>query len=268
MSAPPAAAAFSQRVVFIRHGESENNTLLVALDGDRALFATKRSPDAPLTDRGVKQAQCVARRVAAEYADATMIMSSYMHRALRTADAVRAALSDVGNTCPVRVHRDLHEIGGHRGMNSDGDIVGTPGRTSADVQAEFPSFTLAEFDDCAGGWWKSTGKEDDAHGEARAHALVALLAQEAKSHNAGPIVVITHGDFFRYCMRALEQHGAVPAAQEPYQLSNTSVSEMLLCGRCNDDGVAWELGTVPVVNCSRHAHEVGVLDTTPYIVNI
>jgi broad specificity phosphatase PhoE len=254
------ARPFAQQVVFIRHGESKNNTLWVDLGGDRAAWDRQRYADAPLTDRGALQADVVAARIAKEYAAASLILTSYMHRALRTADAVQQALQrDAGNRCPVRVHRDLHEFGGHHVMDDAGAKVGTPGRTAGDVVAEFPAFAVDAADGCEDGWWKSAGEELPEGGMVRGRALVALLAAEAAAGNAGPVVVITHADFFRYCMKALEDCGAVPVAAERYALTNTSVTLLELAGRVADGAVAWDVGAIPVCNCAAHTADIGVL---------
>jgi broad specificity phosphatase PhoE len=254
-------------VVFIRHGESENNVLNHKLgpEGEK-LFDTQRVADASLTARGIEQANIVASRVSKEFPNTRLVLTSYMHRSLRTADAVHTALvmGQTGSDCLVRVHRDLHEIGGHYTNTPEGKKVGSPGRTSSDVQEEFPHFQLMADEGCENGWWKSTTKEGSSSSTRRAEALVDMLAREAATGAAGPVVIITHGDFFRYCMRAMELRGILKGGLEKWSLRNTAMTALLMTGESDAEtaDVKWKSVKVLVRNCINHMDTVGFLPTT------
>ena len=176
--APPAkVVARPPWIYFVRHGESVNNTLMAELHHDRKAFELKRQEDAPLTAAGEMQVDAVGRRMQDEIAkdcggvaggerlhhpphekeegDGILIVTSYFHRALKTAAAIQKYLPNAR----VEVWRDVHEVGGHyrrlpgplMGHHHDdgsGAATSTPhyvasaGRSATAVADEFPHFAI------------------------------------------------------------------------------------------------------------------------------
>ena len=233
------------RIVFVRHAESTNNQLFVDLDLDRAEFDRRRHSDAPLTERGVEQVTLAGKRVAELYPEARLVKTSYFHRALRTAQAVATALKDAakdaagdestlfsGPGADVVVVRDLHEVGGHYHLDAaSGKHVGTPGRTAAAVQEEFPGFRCRAEDACDAGWWHGPTKESRSQANERALRVLALFRSMAAAAAAGKghaiAVVITHGDFYRTFMDEALKIGALVGRAEPVTLlDNAGITEL------------------------------------------
>ena len=194
------------KVYFVRHAQSVNNVLPGDLGSDE--FEARRHPDAPLTDRGVAQTVVAAKQVVEMVPEATLILTSYLSRALRTAAVIadeyhakREADETSEPSTPqvvVRVCRDIHEVGGsyYRNVETKSDI-GTPGTTSKDVLAAFPAFTFRDGEDCSAGWWRSDKREKRVDAEERAMDLYYILCNEFAKGIHKSVVVVTHGDFFR-----------------------------------------------------------------------
>lgn len=241
-------------VTLVRHSESTNNTLAASCSNDRSKFETGRSADPALTDRGVLQAERVGARIADENADASVILTSFLHRALRTAAAIELAFeARHGRRPQVIVERDFHEAGGHYRAGADDDasqkcatpskvasdgsdvyagpglrFVGTPGRTAKQVTDEFPTFQVRPEQLCESGWWRYEGKEPVASSKRRARDVWQRLAEYAREGHQS-IVVVTHGHL--YALMMLEavaagwlrhDHPAVDALQ------NTGVTRVRL----------------------------------------
>ena len=247
-------------VSIVRHSESVNN-ILAAEIGDkrtaeqRTAFETRRSSDAPLTDRGVAQAERAGQRIAAENgADATLIIASYFHRALRTALAVEQATKQLHPDSKVKVlvDRDFHEGGGmyktvlkERDVGQDDDDdggaaavtdamlerVGFPGRTVKDVAEEFPSFTFTPNQSCENGWWHSSAKETAEETAVRALFLWHRLAQIARTGEHQSIVVVTHGHLYALMMKVAGERGYFNkdgAAPRNDPLNNTGITRFVV----------------------------------------
>jgi broad specificity phosphatase PhoE len=264
-------------VTFVRHSESVNNTLWEGMTRP-ADFELHRHSDAPLTERGVQQAELVGERVAEENGiDATLIFTSYFHRALRTARAIETAVKARHPDSAVRVivDRDFHEVGGHYHTRADAEnsddaaspppssdadtsatgepssaaaspapprrvsYVGTPGRTSADVAAEFPTFHVTAGQGCETGWWKGSSKETLVEARARALRVWSKLASIASEGKHASVIVITHGHFYAVMMAEALRLGsfsnwAPPVDKTRLSLQNTGVTRVLVRIRPND----------------------------------
>ena len=171
-------------IVLIRHGETPLNAARVL-----------QPADTPLSDKGLEQAQAVARRLAASRPAPLALLSSDMPRALQTAQAIAASTG-----LPMRTTQLLHE-------RNFGDLRGRP----YDSLGYDP---LATDDAPPGG-------ESVAEFEARvAQAFDEILALRAALD--GDLVVVTHGLVIRTLLARhalLPEGGIVPAS-----LGNTSVT--------------------------------------------
>lgn len=217
------------QVLFIRHGESENNTLhdqlRAELPRDLAtadrLFRERRSYDPPLTPTGAKQVTAVAQRVLEECKGDGLreIWVSYLRRALDTAAAIHEAVPDA----EVLVMDDIHEVGGSYCWDAaTGAFTGVPGTTPTQIRNTFPTFQVASRStDDAGrgddeGWYTLPSKEPHSVAADRCDALIdrlelrCLALVDASTHGNNHaetarlcLAVITHGDFFKVLMKRL-----------------------------------------------------------------
>jgi broad specificity phosphatase PhoE len=92
-------------IIFLRHGESVGN----------AESRWQGQADFPLTDKGRKQAQALAKRWKAEGRSFDRIISSPLERARITAETVASALDLTVETDPIWMERNIGEIAGMTG---------------------------------------------------------------------------------------------------------------------------------------------------------
>lgn len=91
------------QLLFIRHGQSQNNHRFAASGDD-----TGRSPDPDLTELGHRQAEALARRITdGSYPAVTHLYSSLMRRTIQTATPIADALD-----LPIVARLDSYEIPG------------------------------------------------------------------------------------------------------------------------------------------------------------
>ncbi|HOG48201.1 MAG TPA: histidine phosphatase family protein [Anaerolineae bacterium] len=186
----------------IRHGQSTNN----ALAGE-----TNRTCDPELTETGGRQAALLAAYLAHgalpefEYGMAatcreagcgiTRLFVSPMRRALQTAQPVAQALG-----LQPEVWVELHEHGGvFLDHGPEIGVVGYPGLTRAEMEAQFPGYVLPQEVGLRG-WWAG-GREDRTGCDARAARVAATLRSWATRDER--IALISHGDFLDALLKAL-----------------------------------------------------------------
>lgn len=171
-------------LLLIRHGET-------ALNVARVL----QPAATPLGERGLRQAEAVARRLAGE--GLVAIVSSDLPRALRTAEAIAAATG-----APIETTALLHErnFGDWRGRRYD----------------ELGFDPLATSDAPPG------GESADAFAQRVALAFAHVVARRAAAR--GPVAVVTHGLVLR---RLLEAHlRGAPGVAVPEHFGNTGVTRI------------------------------------------
>jgi len=195
----------------IRHGQSTNNASMIADPNDRV-------SDAPLTDLGHQQAERVAQHLMDGYnpdlvtdnlnkqnGDArnlrgfgiTKLYCSPMHRTLQTTLPIARA---TGLTPHVWV--DIHEHGGlYLEYTDERGIVSFPGKTRADILADFPNYVIPETI-TEEGWWTG-GMEDITNAYGRAVRVAEKLREEAKESPDECVALVTHGTFIDALLKAL-----------------------------------------------------------------
>lgn len=169
-------------IYVIRHGETALNAARIV-----------QPPDTPLSQRGIAQAECVARRLAT--VGITHILSSNQQRALRTAEIIQQATG-----ASLRIEPLLQE-------RNYGDIRG---RAYADLGVDILS---PEYEPPGGETW--------AEFYARVASLWPLIT--AAAHDAsGSLAVVTHG----LVCHALAAHhlSFSEGMQPPSRWGNTSVT--------------------------------------------
>jgi broad specificity phosphatase PhoE len=92
-------------IIFLRHGESVGN----------AESRWQGQAEFPLTDKGRKQAQALAKRWQAEGRQFDSVISSPLERARATAEIIASALNLTLETDPIWMERNIGEIAGMTG---------------------------------------------------------------------------------------------------------------------------------------------------------
>lgn len=151
------------KLIAVRHGETEWNR-------ERRDMGQL---DSPLTTRGVRQAEALAARL--EHVPIDALYTSDLGRAVATARIIAEA-TGVEPIIDARL-RERH-LGIFQGLTKD------------EAASRFP----AEYGDYRrlGHYYQIPGGES---GEQRTERSVAALTEIAERHNAGTILVVTHGSF-------------------------------------------------------------------------
>ena len=225
----------------IRHAESANNELYATTNSSLG-----RHADPPLTERGHRQAQAVARYLAARPAaplgmateslrrhaqrhnrggfDLTHLYCSLMVRAVGTGGYIAEATG-----LPLMAWPEIHERGGlHNEDPATGEALLIEGPGRAFFETTYPGLilpdTLGEV-----GWW-SRPRETPEEFSPRARAVLAeLLARHGDSDDR--VGLVTHGGFFQSLMIAFFERTLgcpVPDTLRPlgFGLSNTGVTHI------------------------------------------
>jgi broad specificity phosphatase PhoE len=169
-------------ILLIRHGETAGNAERIV-----------QTPDAPLSPRGMIQAERLARRL--ERSGIARILSSDLTRATMTAEYLRLATQ-----VPVQLDPLLQE-------RSFGKIRGTPyDRLTVDIFAP-------DYQPPGGESWGIFHVRVD-----RAWELIRSVAAETEGH----LAVVTHG---LVCRSLAARHLILPAGQEaPERWANTGLT--------------------------------------------
>lgn len=207
----------------IRHAQSFNN----ALPKERW---HERSHDAPLTERGVQQAERLAEHLASGFNpgsvaqnhaqtrgyNLTRLYCSPMSRTLRTAQFIANALEMMPE-----VWVDLHEQGGVFLKDKEtGAVMGYPGKTRQEIQTEFPGYILPE-DVTDAGWWTGT-YEDQPTCDGRAIRVAEKLRTLTETDER--IALVSHAGFLDSLLKALFH--MLPSRELFYYHHNTAISRI------------------------------------------
>ena len=224
----------------IRHAESTNNELYTLTGGSDG-----RSADPPLTELGHRQAQRLARFLAAPLIDPpdgeppllsdfiarhdrrgfglTHLYCSLMTRAIQTGSYIATATG-----LPISGWINVHEHGGlHHIDEETGEDIGLPGPGRAWFEAEYPHLSLP---DNLGelGWWNRP-KETITEARARARAVWAEIL-DRHGNTDDRVAIVTHGGFFQSLLIALisdEDSISIPILEHAnmgFGMSNASIS--------------------------------------------
>jgi len=172
----------ARTIFLIRHGETVGNAARIV-----------QLPDAPLSPRGVAQAERLARRLAR--AGIALILSSDLARALTTADHLRRATGARVEVDPLLQERNF------------GVLRGTPY-----AQLDFDLFA-PDYAPPGGESWPTFHTRVD-----RAWHAITARASEVD----GALAVVTHG---LVCRSLAARHVVLPAGEAaPERWENTSVT--------------------------------------------
>lgn len=174
--------ADGRTIFLIRHGETAGNAARIV-----------QMPDAPLSPRGVAQAERLARRLAT--LGIARILASDFARAMTTADHLRRATGAPLELDPLLQERNF------------GDVRGTPY-----AQLDFDLFAL-DYAPPGGESWPTFHARVD-----RAWKLVQARAAESDGH----LAVVTHG---LVCRSLAARHLQLPPGETvPERWENTSLT--------------------------------------------
>lgn len=186
-----------KKIYFVRHGETTSN-----------VNQTVQGSDDPLTERGRRQAECVARRC--QHLTFSALLSSDYARAHDTAKVIAEATEH---------EVELSEL--FREVWRPESLVGFP-HVSEEVQAYFQESNANMHNDS----WKRENEESFRDLSERAAAALRFLAERPEQK----LLVVIHGNF----LRALAAHVLVGAEAQPkalvrvrlkMQMANTGISE-------------------------------------------
>jgi 2,3-bisphosphoglycerate-dependent phosphoglycerate mutase/probable phosphoglycerate mutase len=218
------------KLFLIRHAQSYNN----ALPPEREEFDRVRDPW--LTELGLRQADLLAEHLATgknpelsswvsvegtashnrHSYNLTKLYCSAMHRAMQTAQPIGQALS-----LNPEVWLEIHEHGGiFLDHHDERGVVSYPGKTRAEILAEFPNYTLPDNISEAG--WYQGGYEDWPTCHGRAIRVAAALRAQAASEER--IALVSHGGFIDALIKALLNLS--PSPHVFYYKFNTSISRI------------------------------------------
>ncbi len=215
----------------IRHAQSTNN----ALPGEIG-----RVGDPPLTDTGRRQAELLAAYLAdgrnrdpqmdpatgfpeqynGQGFGFTHLYCSAMYRSLLTTQPLARALG-----IQPEVWIDVHEHGGLYMEQPDG-IVGEPGLSRSQIQAEFSDYILPDGITDTGWYDTKIGQESLYAAQARAIKVAGELRRRAGSDQR--IAIISHGTFIDALLKALFYQ--LPRRDIYYSHFNTAITRIDLYG--------------------------------------
>jgi broad specificity phosphatase PhoE len=178
---------FCTNVIIVRHGQSDNNTtyeLIRSRFGDSLTpeqFEVElnkiHEPDCSVSSVGVSQSKALAEHIAAgklntlKQARSWKVLSSPMKRCLMTTQLIAAGF---GPDYPVTVHPRFFESDGCFKKDEDGNSVGMPGMTKAEVEGRFPGFQC--LPGMENGWFADRpGKETAGEFKLRTEELIDVL---------------------------------------------------------------------------------------------
>ena len=160
-------------VYFIRHGQSEFNAAYDGGDKDPMIF------DAPLTDKGIRQAEEAKSLVA--NLGIKQVITSPLTRAIQT------SLCIFGNSAPITVaarHREL--------LIHSCDV----GRPPGDLQRDFPTLSFVHLPDR---WWHQGPKNDDGIAVEPHDVFLQRIAEfelDLTRIEERPLAIVGHGNAF------------------------------------------------------------------------
>jgi len=212
----------------IRHGQSTNNALHKI---------SSRVYDPALTDMGQKQAARVAEHLATAKQTAyrfddtkegairstvegfgiSKLYCSAMYRAMLTARPIGKALG-----LEPEVWVDIHESGGMYLKKEGQEPVGYPGKTRAEILAEFPNYILPERVTEKGWWRVDAGREDWPACQGRAIRVANQLRDRTDSKER--IAMVSHGGFMDALIKAITNQ--LPGEHVFYHHFNTSITRI------------------------------------------
>jgi broad specificity phosphatase PhoE len=161
-------------VYFIRHGQSEFNAVHKPGDRDPMIF------DAPLTDKGRRQAQ--EAKALVSNLGIKQVITSPLTRAIQTALCI---FDDIAPITVAARHREL--------LIHSCDV----GRSPGDLQLDFPTLSFTHLADC---WWHHGPENDDGVAVEPEDVFLQRIAEFERSLvqiENRPLAIVGHGNAFK-----------------------------------------------------------------------
>lgn len=161
-------------IYFIRHGQSEFNAAYNEGDNDPLIF------DAPLTDKGLRQAEDA--KVLVADLGIKQVITSPLTRAIQT------ALCIFDNIAPIEVSA------GHRELLTNSCDVG---RSPETLQREFPDLSFTHLRDV---WWHQGPENDDGVAQEPEDVFrrrIDAFDRDLAQMNDRPVAIVGHGNVFQ-----------------------------------------------------------------------
>ncbi len=178
------------QLLLIRHGETSAN----------AERRVQGHLDVPLSDRGLRESERLARRVAA--LPVAAIYSSPLQRARKTADAIASALS-----LEVEERDELMER----------DVGALEGLLWDEITERYPEYMRARLE--SNSKIEVPGYEPDDAFKLRVHDVLETIILH---HPEQTVVAVTHGGVIgSFCRQTLQIEGGRPA---PFDIGNGSIT--------------------------------------------
>ena len=179
-------------IYFVRHGQSEFNAVHKEGDNDPLIF------DAPLTDKGRRQAEVAKVRVAD--LGIKQVITSPLTRAIQT------ALCIFDSIAPIKVgasHRErlIHSC----------DV----GRPPKELQRDFPSLSFAHLQNV---WWYQGSENDDGIAEEPEDVFLQRIDAFNRSLTQikdKPVAIVGHDNVFRTLTGRMMENCEIHRYQQP-----------------------------------------------------
>lgn len=242
-------------VLIVRHGQSSNNQLQLEVEekmqrgqmtAEQATeeWMQKRVPDPALSDKGAREAEAVARYLAANFGGQGAVVASPMLRAIQTANPIVQAAGLLGIVSPL-----LHEVGGMYVKRGE-EFTPAAGMSAAEIKKSFPDFDVSKLP--KEGCWNAMRPKEQPEGyyeRAKAAAAWVKSSEVRETVGKGPLVLVMHSDFIDLTIKALLCLPLGPP-QAVFYTSNCSVTELFLPEKFCTETVGY--GTLVCLNKSEH----------------
>lgn len=226
----------------------------------------KRVPDPALSDKGAREAEAVARYLAANFGGQGAVVASPMLRAIQTANPIVQAAGLLGIVSPL-----LHEVGGMYVKRGE-EFTPAAGMSAAEIKKSFPDFDVSKLPKVScrcfclqlsqllmpcchmvqEGCWNAMRPKEQPEGyyeRAKAAAAWVKSSEVRETVGKGPLVLVMHSDFIDLTIKALLCLPLGPP-QAVFYTSNCSVTELFLPEKFCTETVGY--GTLVCLNKSEH----------------
>lgn len=165
-------------IIFVRHGEAEHNRAYHESGKDEKVFYDEKYRDAPLTEKGKRQAIEVGEKLAAKYPNANFsIWSSPLTRAIQTAEEI---FEEVATSGQVMLHDGLLEF-------QDGKHKCNQRIAASDLKEKYFICDTVFLPELPAFWFVS---EPHVHLKHRMKSVIQTIVEVERGENI--VVVVSH----------------------------------------------------------------------------
>jgi len=206
------------KLVFVRHGQSENNAIWADQQSREGRVA-----DPLITEIGTQQmvytAQFLDSFLSGELVENTgsnqphndriFLFCSLMERSIQSGEIIAQRLN-----LPLLGHPDIHENGGlyeHDPITDE--PVGIPGMTKAEMKKKYPLLVQPQGMNPEG-WWNRGYEARELRQERAARVIADLKHKYAAGENC--LIFVSHGGFYNTFLRVLLEADSADAWFELY----------------------------------------------------